>query len=69
MRPLERLLGHPEPGPWTSYPAGTSFLRHLASGDAPAASWLALPGQQGTPTGRPRWPWRLRPRWPQDGVP
>ena len=37
----------PEPGPWLSYPAGPSFLRHLASGDAPAASWLALPGQQG----------------------
>lgn len=37
----------PEPGPWLSYPAGTSFLRRLASGDAPAASWLALPGQQG----------------------
>lgn len=40
-------LKAPEPGPWLSYPAGTSFLRHLASGDAPAASWLALPGQQG----------------------
>jgi primosomal protein N' (replication factor Y) (superfamily II helicase) len=37
----------PEPGPWLSYPAGTSFLRHIAAGDAPAASWLALPGQQG----------------------
>lgn len=36
----------PEPGPWSSYPAGTSFLRHLAAGDAPSASWLALPGQQ-----------------------
>ncbi|MEO8519515.1 MAG: primosomal protein N' [Dermatophilaceae bacterium] len=35
----------PEPGPWLSYPAGPSFLQHLASGDAPAASWLALPGQ------------------------
>jgi primosomal protein N' (replication factor Y) len=35
-----------EPGPWSSYPAGTSFLRHIASGDAPAASWLALPGQR-----------------------
>ncbi len=35
----------PEPGPWAGYPAGTSFLRHLASGDAPAASWLALPGR------------------------
>jgi primosomal protein N' (replication factor Y) (superfamily II helicase) len=37
----------PEPGPWLSYPAGPSFLRHVASGDGPAASWLALPGQQG----------------------
>ena len=37
--------GAPEPGPWADYPAGVSFLRHLASGDAPAASWLALPGQ------------------------
>jgi len=37
----------PEPGAWLTYPAGTSFLRHLASGDAPAASWLALPGQRG----------------------
>lgn len=36
----------PAPGPWSSYPAGTSFLRHLAAGDTPAASWLALPGQQ-----------------------
>jgi len=41
------VVSVPEPGPWLSYPAGTSFLRHLASGDAPAASWLALPGQQG----------------------
>jgi primosomal protein N' (replication factor Y) len=39
------VLGAPEPGPWGNYPAGTSFLRHIASGDAPAASWLALPGQ------------------------
>ena len=37
----------PKPGPWSSYPAGPSFLRRIASGDAPAASWLALPGQQG----------------------
>src|SRR5664280_1013057 len=38
--------GASEPGPWRNYPAGTSFLRHIASGDAPAASWLALPGQR-----------------------
>jgi len=37
----------PEPGPWLSYPAGASFLRRISSGDAPAASWLALPGQLG----------------------
>lgn len=37
----------PAPGPWANYPAGTSFLRHLAAGDGPAASWLALPGQPG----------------------
>jgi primosomal protein N' (replication factor Y) len=36
----------PLPGPWTRYPAGGPFLRRVASGDAPAASWLALPGQQ-----------------------
>jgi primosomal protein N' (replication factor Y) len=35
----------PEAGPWLQYPAGTSFLRHLEAGNAPAASWLALPGQ------------------------
>ncbi len=35
----------PEPGPWTAYPAGTSFLRRVAGGEAPAAAWLALPGQ------------------------
>ena len=36
----------PEPGPWVGYPAGVSFLRRIASGDGPAASWLALPGQR-----------------------
>ena len=41
------VVNTPEPGPWVSYPAGSSFLRRIASGDAPAASWLALPGQQG----------------------
>ena len=43
----EALLGASEPGAWDSYPAGAPFLRHIASGDAPAASWLALPGQPG----------------------
>ncbi|MEP7017734.1 MAG: primosomal protein N' [Actinomycetota bacterium] len=41
------VVKDPEPGPWLSYPAGPSFLRRIAAGDAPAASWLALPGQQG----------------------
>lgn len=36
------------PGPpvdtaWQRYPAGEAFLRRLASGDAPTASWLAAP--------------------------
>ncbi|MBK8757617.1 MAG: primosome assembly protein PriA [Actinomycetales bacterium] len=35
----------PDPGPWTAYPAGPAFLRRIAAGEAPAASWLALPGQ------------------------
>ena len=34
-----------DPRPWTAYPAGASFLRRLAAGEAPSASWLALPGQ------------------------
>jgi primosomal protein N' (replication factor Y) len=41
-----RVVRAPEPGAWLRYPAGTSFLRHIASGDAAAASWLALPGQR-----------------------
>jgi len=40
------LLRASQTSPWRLYPAGASFLRHLAAGDAPAASWLALPGQQ-----------------------
>ncbi len=28
---------------WAGYPAGASFLRRLAAGEAPAASWLAAP--------------------------
>ena len=39
------VLAASEAGPWRTYPAGASFLAHLAAGDAPAASWLALPGQ------------------------
>lgn len=41
-----RAVTAPEPGPWSSYPAGASFLRRISAGDAPAASWLALPGQR-----------------------
>jgi primosomal protein N' (replication factor Y) len=37
-----------DPGPWTRYPAGRSFLRALAEGRAPRAAWSALPG--------PHWP-------------
>ena len=43
--PSRDVVQAPQPGPWLTYPAGTSFLRRIASGDAPAASWLALPGQ------------------------
>ncbi|MEP6629160.1 MAG: primosome assembly protein PriA [Lapillicoccus sp.] len=32
-------------GPWEAYPAGDAFLRRVAAGEAPAAAWLALPGQ------------------------
>ncbi|EWT02932.1 primosome assembly protein PriA [Intrasporangium oryzae NRRL B-24470] len=35
----------PEPGPWAAYPAGPAWLRRVASGEAPAAAWTALPGQ------------------------
>lgn len=35
----------PEPGPWSSYPAGSAFLAALARGDAPRAVWTALPGE------------------------
>ncbi|WP_281963867.1 primosome assembly protein PriA [Serinicoccus marinus] len=30
---------------WTAYPAGPALLRRLRDGQAPAAAWLALPGQ------------------------
>ncbi len=35
----------PEPGPWALYPAGAALLRRIAGGQAPAASWLALPSR------------------------
>jgi primosomal protein N' (replication factor Y) len=43
--PTQPLVPAPEPGPWAAYPAGASMLRRLGAGQAPAASWLALPGQ------------------------
>jgi primosomal protein N' (replication factor Y) (superfamily II helicase) len=38
----------PEPGPWTRYTAGPSFLAALAEGRPARAAWSALPG--------PEWP-------------
>jgi primosomal protein N' (replication factor Y) len=32
---------------WRDYPAGPAFLRRLAAGESPAASWTALPGRPG----------------------
>jgi primosomal protein N' (replication factor Y) len=44
----EGAAGDPgDDGPWSRYPAGPSFLRRVAAGEAPAASWLALPGTGG----------------------
>lgn len=34
-----------DPGPWLAYPAGEALLRRIATGQSPAASWLAAPGQ------------------------
>jgi primosomal protein N' (replication factor Y) len=34
----------PEPGGWSRYGGGPSFLRALAEGEAPRAVWFALPG-------------------------
>jgi primosomal protein N' (replication factor Y) (superfamily II helicase) len=34
----------PEPGPWSRYRAGPSFLAAIADGRAPRAAWSALPG-------------------------
>jgi primosomal protein N' (replication factor Y) len=38
-------LTPPPPGPWAAYAAGEAFLRRVAAGEGPAASWLALPGR------------------------
>ncbi|MBB6172489.1 primosomal protein N' (replication factor Y) [Nocardiopsis mwathae] len=34
----------PDPGPWSDYPTGPSFLAALHAGGAPRAVWTALPG-------------------------
>lgn len=31
--------------PWSAYPAGAALLRRIEAGQAPAASWVALPNQ------------------------
>lgn len=31
-------------GPWVHYPAGEAFVRRIARGEGPAASWLCAPG-------------------------
>jgi len=38
------LAGRPEPGTWSRYRAGRSFLAAIADGRAPRAVWSALPG-------------------------
>ncbi len=47
-RPAPLPPERPEPGPWTSYPAGPAFLDRLAAGAPVRAVWTALPG--------PDWP-------------
>jgi primosomal protein N' (replication factor Y) len=42
------LLPRPDPGPWTRYPAGPSFLDAIAAGRPARAAWTTLPG--------PAWP-------------
>ncbi|NHN55006.1 primosome assembly protein PriA [Calidifontibacter sp. DB0510] len=39
----------PDPSCWSRYAAGPALLRRIAAGEAPAASWLAAPGE-------PAWP-------------
>jgi primosomal protein N' (replication factor Y) len=47
-RPAAGSPPRPDPGPWTRYPAGPSFLGALAAGRPARAAWTALPG--------PAWP-------------
>ncbi|WP_298886488.1 primosome assembly protein PriA [uncultured Serinicoccus sp.] len=45
-RPLDPAPADPSPEQvWAAYPAGPALLRRLRAGEAPAASWLALPGE------------------------
>jgi primosomal protein N' (replication factor Y) (superfamily II helicase) len=46
--PAPDLPPRPDPGTWTRYPAGPSFLDALADGRPARAAWTALPG--------PAWP-------------
>lgn len=43
--PVVEPLEAPAAGPWAGYPAGPALLRRITAGQAPAASWLALPGR------------------------
>ncbi|CAN7412775.1 primosome assembly protein PriA [Terrabacter sp. LjRoot27] len=45
--PPQDELAAPDPGPWAAYPAGPAWLRRVASGEAPAAAWAALPARAG----------------------
>ena len=40
---VQDRLPRPDPGPWTRYPAGPSFLNALAAGRPARAAWTALP--------------------------
>ena len=42
---VQDRLPRPDPGPWTRYPAGPSFLNALAAGRPARAAWTALPGR------------------------
>ncbi len=50
-RPSSPPVPRPEPGTWSRYPTGPSFLEALADGRSPRAVWPALPG--------PQWPSEL----------
>jgi primosomal protein N' (replication factor Y) len=48
-RDASRTPAGVEPGPWTAYPAGPSFLDAVEAGRGPRAVWNALPGADWTP--------------------